>query len=314
MTVENNRIAEPRLNYVSCLSPAGLHRMAYWEWGDPDNDRVLLCVHGLTRTGRDFDEVARRLCREYRVVCPDVVGRGRSDWLSEPAYYIVPQYVADMVTLLARLNARVLHWFGTSMGGMIGMTLAGLPGASQATDPGEGGATPDTLLTTPISRLILNDIGPAIEPSALARIGEYVSDPVDFASFDEAVDYIRTVSASFGQHTEEQWRHLTQYVVRQEGERWRKHYDPGLAAPFANSTPAAASAGEAILWRSFDSIACPTLIVRGGDSDLLSAQTAQTMLARNRAARLVEIPGVGHAPSFLTEEQVDIAAEFLLAR
>ncbi len=314
MNVENNRNVEPRLNHVSCLSPAGLHRMAYWEWGDPDNDRVLLCVHGLTRTGRDFDAVAKRLCKEYRVVCPDVVGRGRSDWLSEPAYYIVPQYVADMVTLLARLNARVLHWFGTSMGGMIGMTLAGLPGASQAADPGQSGAASDTLLTTPISRLILNDIGPAIEPSALARIGEYVSDPVDFSSFDEAVDYIRTVSASFGQHSEEQWRHLTQYVVRQEGERWRKHYDPGLAAPFASTTPAAASAGEAILWRSFDGIACPTLIVRGADSDLLSAQTAQTMLARNRVARLVEIPNVGHAPSFLTDEQVDIAAEFLLAK
>src|SRR5690606_23554880 len=125
---------EPRLNRVSCLSPAGLHRMAYWEWGDPQNDRVLLCVHGLTRTGRDFDALARRLCQEYRVVCPDVVGRGMSDWLSEPAYYIVPQYLADMVTLIARLNPRVLHWFGTSMGGMIGMTLAGLPGASVAVD------------------------------------------------------------------------------------------------------------------------------------------------------------------------------------
>jgi pimeloyl-ACP methyl ester carboxylesterase len=169
------------------------------------------------------------------------------------------------------------------------------------------------LLTTPVSRLILNDIGPAIEPSALARIGEYVSDPVDFASFDEAMAYIRTVSASFGEHTEEQWRHLTQYVVRQEGGRWRKHYDPGLAAPFARATPAAASAGEAILWRSFDGIACPTLIVRGGDSDLLSRETAQAMLARNRLARLVEVPGVGHAPSFLSDEQVDIAADFLLA-
>lgn len=314
MNVENNRIVEPRLNRVSCLSPAGLHRMAYWEWGDPDNDRVLLCVHGLTRTGRDFDVLARRLCKEYRVVCPDVVGRGRSDWLSEPAYYVVPQYVADMVTLLARLNARVLHWFGTSMGGMIGMTLAGLPGASQASDPDGKTTESGCLLTAPISRLVLNDIGPAIEPSALARIGEYVGDPVDFASFDDAVTYIRTVSASFGQHTEEQWRHLAQYVVRQEGERWQKHYDPGLAAPFARTTPAAASAGEAILWRSFDGIACPTLIVRGADSDLLSAETARAMLGRNRAARLVEIPDVGHAPTFLSDEQVDLAAEFLLAK
>src|SRR5690606_25693469 len=212
--------------------------------------------------------------------------------------------------LIARLNPRVLHWFGTSMGGMIGMTLAGLPGASVAVDARSDDA--DALLAAPVSRLVLNDIGPALEASALARIGEYVGDPVDFASFDDAVAYIRTVSASFGEHTDAQWRDLTRHVVRQEGERWRKHYDPGIAAPFAATTPAAASAGEAILWRSFDSIACPTLVVRGQHSDLLSAQTAQAMARRNPAARLVEIPDVGHAPTFMSDEQIEIAADFLL--
>lgn len=300
--------AEPRLQSVSCLSPAGLHRMAYWEWGDPDNDRVLLCVHGLTRTGRDFDRLARRLAHEYRVVCPDVVGRGRSDWLTEPAYYIVPQYVSDMVALIAKLNARELHWMGTSMGGMIGMTLAGLPGASAGpTQTGE-----PTLLMPPVSRLILNDIGPTLEASALARIGEYVSDPVDFEDFDAAVRYIRTVSAAFGPHSDADWRELTTHVVRQEDERWVRHYDPGLAAPFAQVSAAAAKAGEAILWRSFSAIACPMLLVRGAQSDLLSAATAGEMLRRNPNARLVELEGVGHAPTFMSEEQIALAADFLL--
>ena len=301
--------AQPRLNYVSCLSPAGLHRMAYWEWGDPDNDKVLLCVHGLTRTGRDFDALARRLCEEYRVVCPDVVGRGKSDWLSEAAYYIVPQYVNDMVTLLGHLNARELHWFGTSMGGLIGMTLAGLPGASVGA---QGQGADAALLAAPVSRMILNDVGPVLQVQAIARIGEYLSDAADFASFDEATAYIRRVAAAFGPHTDAQWRELTQHVVREEGGRWRKHYDPALATPFAMSSPALVSAGEAILWRSFENIACPLLIVRGSLSDLLSVDTAQEMLRRNPNASLAEIAGVGHAPTFMTDDQIELAAEFLL--
>ena len=125
---------------VQCISPAGLHRMAYTEWGEPDNPKVLVCVHGLTRSGRDFDFLAERLAGEYRVVCPDVVGRGRSDWLKNKALYGVPQYAADMVTLLARLNVDSVHWLGTSMGGLIGMALAAQE-------------------NTPIARLVLNDVG-----------------------------------------------------------------------------------------------------------------------------------------------------------
>lgn len=299
---------EPRLNHVTCLSPAGLHRMAYWEWGDPANDRVLVCVHGLTRTGRDFDALARQLCDEYRVVCPDIVGRGRSDWLSEPAYYIVPQYVDDMVTLLARLNARELHWFGTSMGGLIGMTLAGLPGASAG---GHVRQPVPALLAPPISRMILNDVGPVLQADAVDRIGEYLGDAEEFGSFDEAVAYISRIAADFGPHTDEQWRELTRYVVREENGVWRKHYDPGLAAPFATSTPAMVDAGEAILWRAYENIACPILLVRGERSDLLSPATSRAMIERNPNTELVEIPGVGHAPSFMSAEQIAIAARFL---
>ena len=137
---------EPRQRYVQCASPAGLHRVAYTEWGDPANPRVLVCVHGLTRSGRDFDKVAEALCREYRVVCPDIVGRGLSDWLADSKYYGIAQYVSDMVTLIARLNVETVDWFGTSMGGLIGTAFAGLP-------------------NSPIRKLLLNDVGPHIEPA-----------------------------------------------------------------------------------------------------------------------------------------------------
>ncbi|MDX3905668.1 MAG: alpha/beta hydrolase [Pigmentiphaga sp.] len=287
--------SQPRLDFVSCLSPAGLHRMAYWEWGDPDNDQVLLCVHGLTRTGRDFDALARRMAGRYRVVCPDVVGRGRSDWLANPAYYAMPQYIADMMPLLARLQPRILHWFGTSMGGLIGMALAGLQ-------------------ASPIDKLVLNDVGPRLEWEALTRIGQYLGKAPAFRSFEEAKAYVRTVSASFGDHTEDQWSELTRNVVRQadgpEGS-WTMHYDPAIAQSFQTLDPAMAIAAEAALWQVYDSIACPILVVRGERSDLLSEDTVEQMLIRNPRARRADIPGVGHAPTFMTPYQLDIAEDFL---
>lgn len=296
---------EPRLHHVACLSPAGPHRMAYWEWGDPDNDRVLLCVHGLTRTGRDFDRLARRLADTYRVVCPDVVGRGASDWLAEPAYYVVPQYVADMVTLIAHLRARALHWFGTSMGGLIGMTLAGMPGASVARDGDEGRLLP------PVSRMILNDIGPAIEPAAAARIGSYVGLMSEFASFEEGVAYVRETAATFGPHSDEDWRELARHVIVQRDGRWVRHYDPSLAFPLLHTPPEAAAAGTALLWQAWERLQCPVLAVRGEQSDLLSRATLDEMQRRNPRMRAVEVPGVGHAPTFMDETQLSLAEGFL---
>jgi len=183
-----NAATEPRLNTVQCLGTRGLHRMAYWEWGDAANPRVLVCVHGLSRQGRDFDTLAQALCQHYRVVCPDVVGRGRSDWLADPSGYQIPAYVADMVTLLARLNARTLHWVGTSMGGLIGLGLAALP-------------------DSPIERLVLNDVGPAIEWASLERIGTYLGQPAHWASVEDAADAMLAVSEGFGKHSREQAHH-----------------------------------------------------------------------------------------------------------
>eukprot|EP01037_Dinobryon_pediforme_P037933 gene37933-45669_t len=238
--------------------------------------------------------MARQFAQTYRVICPDVVGRGRSGRLRNPQYYVIPQYVSDMVTLLARLDAETVDWFGTSMGGLIGMGLASLP-------------------ENPIRRLVLNDIGPSINAAALARIGDYIGQDVRFDTFDEAQQFIRTISATFGPHTDEQWHKLAADVLRQDQDgKWGRHYDLRLAEPFKTMTPEAASMGEAALWAAYDAITCPTLLVRGAQSDLLLPEVAQAMTERGPKAQLVEIAGVGHAPTFMHAEQIKLAEDFLL--
>ncbi len=292
-------MAEPRLKSVQCSSPAGLHRMAYKEWGDPANPRVLVCVHGVTRVADDFDALAASLSDRYRVVCPDVVGRGRSDRLRDPGHYIVPQYVADMVTLIARVTANnedeAVHWVGTSMGGLIGMVLA-------------------SFADSPIRKLVLNDIGPVLDGAALARIGEYIGQDVRFASFDEGARFVKEVSASFGPHSDAEWAKLARDVLVQEpnGE-WVRHYDLGLAKPFAAITPERAEQDQAALWAAFDAIRCPTLLIRGEQSDLLSRATAEAMTRRGPKPQLAEIPGVGHAPTLMHAHQIAIVRNFLLS-
>ncbi|CAN5468766.1 alpha/beta hydrolase [soil metagenome] len=291
-------MTEPRLHHVPCLDTRGLHRLAWWEWGDAANPKVLVCVHGLTRQGRDFDVLAQALSSEYRVVCPDVVGRGESDRLADPMGYQIPAYVADMVTLLARLNAKTLHWVGTSMGGLIGMSLASLPGS-------------------PIERLVLNDIGPTLRAEGLNHIASYLGAPIRWPSLDAAADYLLSISAGFGPHTREQWLALTKPMLRPNddagGEGFKPHYDPAIGIPFRAITPEMAAAGEAALWKAYDAITCPTLLVRGADSALLDAPTAQAMTQRGPRARLVEFAGVGHAPTLIAPDQVAAVREFLLA-
>jgi pimeloyl-ACP methyl ester carboxylesterase len=290
-------MSEPRLHDVRCLAPEGLHRMAYWEWGDPSNRRVLVCAHGLSRQGRDFDTFARAMSDVYRVVCPDVVGRGRSGWLRDPMSYAVPQYVADMVALIARLDPLELHWLGTSMGGLIGMGLA-------------------SLADSPIRRLVLNDIGPAVEIEGLRRIGSYVGVPAHWDTLDEAADALWEISRGFGPHTREQWLALTRPMLvpddTQGGAGFKLHYDPAIAVPFRAVTPEIAAAGEAALWRAWEAIRCPTLVLRGAESDVLSPATAAQMTQRGPCARLHEFAGVGHAPMLIQPEQIAVVREFLL--
>ena len=286
---------EPRLRHVQCLGSRGLHRMAYWEWGDPANPRVLVCVHGLTRQGRDFDTLVRDLCGSWRVVCPDVAGRGQSDWLTDPMGYAIPAYVADMVTLLARLDARTVDWVGTSMGGLIGLLVAALP-------------------QSPVRRLVLNDVGPVLEASALARIGSYLGLPVRFKSLEDAADQLWVISQGFGPHTRQQWLDLTRPQIVPDGQgAFKPHYDPALAVPFRAMTPELAAAGEAGLWQAFDAITSPTLLLRGAQSDLLTQQTAQAMAARGPRPRVHEFAGVGHAPMLVQPDQREVVRAFLAA-
>jgi pimeloyl-ACP methyl ester carboxylesterase len=284
---------EPRLHHVNCLDGQGLHRMAYWEWGDVENPRVVVCAHGLTRQGRDFDALARVLAPDWRVICPDVVGRGQSDWLHDPMGYQVPAYVADMVTLIARLNVERVSWVGTSMGGLIGLALAALPGS-------------------PVERLVLNDIGPTLQFDALQRIGAYLGAPVRFASEEQAADYLWSISSSFGPHSREQWLALTRPQLQPAPEGgFMPHYDPAIGVPFKAITAESTTAGEALLWATYDRLRCPTLLLRGATSDLLTHATALEMTQRGPRARLVEIEGVGHAPTMVAEDQQRLVADFL---
>ncbi|MDP1790819.1 MAG: alpha/beta hydrolase [Methylibium sp.] len=293
-------MTDPRLDFVPCLDTQGLHRMAYWEWGERDNPRVVVCVHGLTRQGRDFDTLARVLAADYRVICPDVAGRGRSDWLADPMGYQVPAYVSDMVALLARLGAPLVDWVGTSMGGLIGLGVASLRDGAGA---------------SLVRRLLLNDVGPALGADAIQRIGTYVGLPKRYASLDEAADYLWSISKGFGPHSREQWLALTRPQLKpvqdEQGDGFVSHYDPRIGLPFKAVTPARAAAGEAMLWQRYDSLRCPTLVLRGAESDLLSHETALAMTQRGPKARLVELAGAGHAPTLIAADQVALVQEFL---
>ena len=280
-----------REDSVLCMGAHGLHQMAYTEWGDPSNPRVVVCVHGLTRNGRDFDFLAQDLAAEYRVVCPDVVGRGRSEWLAVATDYGLPQYAADMVTLIARLHVEQVHWVGTSMGGLIGMLLASQP-------------------KSPIARLVLNDVGPVITAASIRRIGEYLGKAPKFASLEQAEAFVRFVAATFGRLTDAQWRHLTEHSVRPAaGGGYEMRYDPAIAEPFRK----AMGDEDVSLWPVYDAIRCPTLVMRGAESDLLLHETALEMGRRGPQAEVVEIPGVGHAPMMLDEPQIGIVRTFLRA-
>jgi pimeloyl-ACP methyl ester carboxylesterase len=286
-----NRALALRQRFVQCASPKGLHRLAYYERGEPGSERVLLCVHGLTRCARDFDALAEAMSDRYRVVCPDVAGRGDSDWLADPMLYQLPQYVADMVTLIARLDVERVHWVGTSMGALIGMALATLP-------------------DTPVTKLVVNDAGPVLGKAALERIAAYVGAAPVFPSFEAAEQYVRAVSAPFGPHSDAEWRFLTEVVVRKNADgSFRMHYDPKLAEPFRANMPEK----DLELWPLWDAIRCPALVLRGELSDVLSRETCAAMAARGPKAKVVEIPGVGHAPTLLHADQIGIVREFLLA-
>lgn len=303
----------PSLHHLVCPgashTDAQSHRMAYWRWGDAANPRILVCVHGLSRQGRDFDTLARALSAHYQVICPDVVGRGHSDWLADPKGYQVFTYASDMVVLLQQLRQSLgvpaqqvmdIDWVGTSMGGLIGLGFSSVP-------PEVSGVR--------LRRFVLNDVGPRLRLEALQRIGEYLGRPLRFASEQEAADYLWSISQGFGPHTPQQWLALSRPLLRPapDGQGWVLHYDPAIAEPFKGFTAESAASGEAAVWQVYDALSCEVLLLRGTHSDLLDADTAREMTQRGPHARLVEFPGVGHAPTLMAADQVQAIEEFLLA-
>jgi pimeloyl-ACP methyl ester carboxylesterase len=284
---------EPAEQFFMGLSLAGFHRCVYWEWPAPSAAPVLVAVHGLTRNGRDFDALSRALANDYRVICPDVAGRGRSGWLPDGALYTYPQYLADSVAMLARIGAVGVDWLGTSMGGLIGMMLAAQPGQST--------------LGGPIRRLILNDVGPFVPKAALERIASYVGQAPRFESVADVEGYLRRVHATFGPLSEENWAALARHSARSlPGGGYALAYDPKIGDAFR-----AAPLADVDLWPLWDRVGCPVLILRGGQSDLLTAGIAGEMVRRKPAARLVEFPECGHAPALMAPNQIAVIRSWL---
>jgi pimeloyl-ACP methyl ester carboxylesterase len=291
MAVEGSGSREPdRGGRILGLSRTGFHEIAYVEWGPKDSEEVVICLHGLTRQGRDFDHLAAHLASlGRRVVCPDLVGRGRSGRLRDPQEYTLLQYCADMNALIAHTGASRVDWVGTSLGGLVGLVLAGLPGH-------------------PIRRLVINDIGPMMPRDGVVRISRYMAEmPTVFASLADAESYLREVLAPFGSLEDEHWAHLTRHSVQEEaGAGYRNLCDPMIVHAFR--TPVASDIN---LWTYWDAVDVPMLLVRGRDSDLLPAYVAREMARRNRRMILHEVPGCGHAPTLMAQDQVETVAAFL---
>lgn len=280
--------------------------MAWWSWGDAAAPHLVVCVHGLTRQGRDFDHLAQALVArsagQIRVVCPDVAGRGQSEWLPGSALYQIPQYAADMLALLAELHSRsaivTLDWVGTSMGGLIGMVLAGQPGLP---------------LPVPVRRLVLNDVGPSITWASIERMQQYVGRYGHYADLEEAAAELRRLFQGFGPVPEDIWLELSTHMVRQRPEGGLTlHYDPAIGDAVRALTPQAARAAEPAMWALYDLIQAQVMLIRGQDSDLLTEDVARAMTQRGPRARLLEWTDCGHAPTLTDPAQIEVLAGFLL--
>ncbi|MDO9434169.1 alpha/beta fold hydrolase [Hydrogenophaga sp.] len=301
---------EPNLQHLTVGGPAANtgapRRMAFWDWRCTagESEHIVVCVHGLSRQGRDFDTLARALSERARVIAVDVAGRGESDWLADPMAYQLPTYGADLAALLVHLRTQApgaaIDWVGTSMGGLIGMALSAQPALAPR-------------------RLVLNDVGPSIQWEALQRIATYFGQNPSFDSEQAAVDYLTSISTAFGPHTPEQWRALSRPLLRERDGRWWLHYDPAIALPVKAlvgmedqaAARQVARDGEAALWGLYDAITARTLLLRGQQSDLLSELTAAEMGQRGPKAHCVVFEGVGHAPTLVADDQVRVVRDFL---
>jgi pimeloyl-ACP methyl ester carboxylesterase len=273
---------------LPCPHPKGEHMVSLTDWGKENAPRTAICVHGLTRNGRDFDRLAMALSDRWRVLAVDVVGRGKSDWLEDPLGYNYRQYVVDIATIIKRLKLKDIDWIGTSMGGVIGMMIAAQEHA-------------------PIKRLVLNDVGPLLTTAALRRIAAYLAEPKSFGSVAEVETYMRSIYAPFGALTDVEWQHMAQHGHRrdQDGRYWLAH-DPKIAEGALSITDK-----NIELWDFWDKIRCPVLLLRGEASDLVSRETAEEMMRRGPRATVIEVPKVGHAPALRTGDEIRIIRDWL---
>ena len=274
---------------LNCLDRHGFHRLVYYEWPGPPGAPTVLCLHGLTRNGRDFDVLAEALSAECRIVAPDYPGRGQSDWLTDPHDYTTETYAADTVALIARLDVAQVDIVGTSMGGIVGMALAAQP-------------------KTPIRRLVINDVGPLVAKAGLKRIRRYVGLDPSFNDIAELEKTLRWIFAGFGKLPDSTWRRIAEQSVRTKPNgKLGFNYDPKIAVPFKQGW----FVRDVLLWNVYDAITCPTLVLRGTDSDILRRADAEAMTRRGPRARLVEFAEIGHAPSLTTPDQIACVRDFL---
>ncbi|MGF1529368.1 MAG: alpha/beta fold hydrolase [Candidatus Competibacterales bacterium] len=279
----------PTSHRVLSKNPRGFHRLHYLQWGESQNPKVLFCVHGLARNARDFDALAAALAHRYRVICPDVAGRGESDWLADPADYHYGQYLTDATVVLAHSRAETVAWLGTSMGGLLGMMMAAQP-------------------QSPIERLVLNDVGPWIPQAALERIADYLAPRPTFADLNAVEAHLRRTMTTFGRLTDGQWRHLARHGVHRQGDRYVLHWDPKILDSFVDAID-----GDVDLWAVWDAVTCPALVVRGAESDVLPQTVAAEMTQRGPRATGHEVSGVGHAPLLMDEAQWAPVEQWLAA-
>ncbi|HEY9705499.1 MAG TPA: alpha/beta hydrolase [Allocoleopsis sp.] len=282
----------PQYHQLSCQHSTESYQISYIEWGDPHQENVLICVHGLTRNSKDFDHLAQELQSTYRIICPDVVGRGQSDWLSHPANYGIPLYVSDLLTLIQQLNLTSVDWLGTSMGGLIGMNIASLP-------------------HSPIKRLILNDVGAEVAADSLQRIAKYLcQQPPIFDDFTLVTEYVKKIYSGFGDLTEDQWEFLARNSVKLNSQgQYILNYDPAISTPFLQAQHAKLKPAD--LWKMWDLIQCPVLLLHGENSDLLLPETIDKMLINHPLLTVKHLANCGHAPALMSLEQIDMIRMWL---
>lgn len=291
-------------SYLLSASPHGFHNIAYMEWGIP-NPRPIICVHGLTRNSRDFDFLAEALSQQgHYVICPDIVGRGDSDWLIDPKFYDFSQYRVDMTALIARLNCTEVDWIGTSMGGILGMGMAALP-------------------KTPIRRLILNDIGAYIPIKGIKFIQSYLGQNPTFQNYQAAENYFKKFQAGFGSLTEEQWQQVTIYSIHPLSDgQYQLKIDPAINLSIPKLTilyqallhPLKLISGKLFdidLWEFWQKVTCPTLVIHGENSEILPEWVCSKMQQIHPDTQVIDIPNTGHAPALMSPEQIQIIQQWL---